>query len=25
MSGRTVVVTYTRKNGKIYVSNAWVK
>ncbi|MRE73122.1 SAR2788 family putative toxin [Mammaliicoccus sciuri] len=25
MSGRTVVVTYTRKNGKIYVSNGWVK
>jgi hypothetical protein len=25
MSGRTVVVTYTRKNGKIYVSNGWVR
>ena len=25
MSGKTVVVTYTRKNGKIYVSNGWVR
>jgi hypothetical protein len=24
MSGRSVVVTYTRKNGNIYVSNGWV-
>ncbi|HDC3832254.1 TPA: MafB-like protein [Staphylococcus aureus] len=25
MSGRTVVITYTRKNGNIYISNGWVK
>ncbi|RFA31831.1 hypothetical protein CAI16_19760 [Virgibacillus dokdonensis] len=25
MSGRTVTVTFKRANGKIYISNGWVK
>ncbi len=24
MSGKTVTVTFTRKNGKVYISNGWV-